>query len=108
MQHWPQRRLLPSRRFNVGSLYYSATSPAYYTDSMSVITFRATADVEQALVELAATQDRSQVIRDAILTAWRAKRREQLRAESAAVAADPDDRAEARAVLAEMESLRAW
>jgi len=31
-----------------------------------------------------------------------------LRAEAEAVAADADDRAEARAVLADMEPLRAW
>ena len=53
-------------------------------------------------------RDRSQVIREAILAAWRARRDEQLRAEAEAVAADADDQAEARAVLADMESLRAW
>jgi hypothetical protein len=45
-------------------------------------------------------RDRSQVIRGAILAAWRARREERLRAEADAVAADPEDRAEARAVLA--------
>ncbi len=49
-----------------------------------------------------------QVIREAILAAWRTRREEQLRAEAEAVAADPEDRAETRAVLADMESLRAW
>jgi hypothetical protein len=53
-------------------------------------------------------RDRSQVIREAILAAWRARRDEHLRAEAEAVAADPEDRAEARAVLADMDSLRAW
>lgn len=76
---------------------------------MSTITFRADDEVDHALAELSGgNRDRSQVIRDAILVAWRLRRQEQLRAEAEAVAADPDDRAEARAVLADMESLRAW
>jgi predicted transcriptional regulator len=76
---------------------------------MTTITFRADDEVDRALAELASGErDRSQVIRDAILAAWRARRAEQLRAEAEAVAADPDDQAEARAVLADMESLRAW
>lgn len=38
--------------------------------------------------------------------AWRTQRLEELRAEAEAIAADADDRAEARSVLAYMESLR--
>jgi predicted transcriptional regulator len=76
---------------------------------MSVITFRADDEVDRALAELtSAERDRSQVIREAILAAWRRRRAEQLRTEAEALAADADDRAEARAVLADMESLRAW
>jgi predicted transcriptional regulator len=76
---------------------------------MTTITFRADDDVDRALAELTSgDRDRSQVIRDAILAAWRARRDERLRSEAEAVAADADDRAEARAVLADMESLRAW
>ena len=76
---------------------------------MSTITFRADEDVDRALADLTSgDRDRSQVIREAILAAWRARRAEQLRAEAEAVAADPEDRAEARAVLADMDSLRAW
>ncbi|GAA2612510.1 hypothetical protein GCM10010399_49250 [Dactylosporangium fulvum] len=76
---------------------------------MSTITFRTDDDVDRALAELTSgDRDRSQVIRDAILAAWRARREEQIRAEAEAVAADADDVAEARAVLADMESLRAW
>ncbi len=75
---------------------------------MSVITFRADEEVDQALAELSdGERDRSQVIRDAILAAWRQRRADLLRAEAEAVADDADDRAEARAVLADMESLRA-
>ena len=76
---------------------------------MSVITFRSDDEVDQALTELAAGErDRSQVIRDAILAAWHTRRDERLHAEAQALAADEEDRKEARAVLSDMESLRAW
>jgi predicted transcriptional regulator len=76
---------------------------------MSTITFRADDEVDRALAELTSgDRDRSQVIRDAILAAWRQRHEEQLRAEAEAIATDADDRAEARSVLADMESLRAW
>jgi predicted transcriptional regulator len=76
---------------------------------MSVITFRADDEVDRALSELTSGgRERSQVIRDAILTAWRTRHEEQLRAEAESIAADEHDRAEARAVLADMDSLRAW
>jgi hypothetical protein len=76
---------------------------------MATITFRTDEQVDQALASLEAGDgDRSQVIRDAILTAWRLREAELLRAESQKLADDPDDRAEARAVLADMETLRAW
>lgn len=76
---------------------------------MTTITFRADDDVDRALAELTSgDRDRSQVIREAILAAWQARHDEQVRAEAESVAADPADRAEARSVLADMESLRAW
>jgi predicted transcriptional regulator len=76
---------------------------------MSTITFRYDGEVEQALAELTSDgRERSQVIREAILTAWHAGQAAALRAEAEALAADPDDRAEARNVLSDMESLRAW
>jgi len=76
---------------------------------MTTITFRADEEVERALADLvSAERDRSQVIREAILTTWRLRQADQLRAEAQAIAADPDDVAEARAVLADMEDLRAW
>jgi hypothetical protein len=53
-------------------------------------------------------RDRSQVIREAIMSAWRERQAQRLRAEAEALAADEDDRREARQVLADMESLRAW
>jgi hypothetical protein len=76
---------------------------------VSPITFRPDADTERALREL--TSDGSSIsaaIRDALLAAARMHEEERLRAESLSVATDPDDLAEARAVLADMESLRAW
>lgn len=76
---------------------------------MTTITFRADDEVDKALADLAAgDRDRSQVIREAILAAWRLRQAERLRAEAEAVAADADDVAEARSVLSDMESLRAW
>jgi predicted transcriptional regulator len=76
---------------------------------MTVITFRADDDVDAALADLTAgDRDRSQVIREAILAAWQARQDERLRAEALAVAADADDVNEARSVLSDMESLRAW
>jgi predicted transcriptional regulator len=76
---------------------------------MSVITFRTDDEVDTALAELTGgVRDRSQVIREAILAAWRARRDEELRAEAEAIAADDADRSEARSVLRDMESLRAW
>jgi predicted transcriptional regulator len=76
---------------------------------MTTITFRADDDVDAALAELTSgDRDRSQVIREAILAAWRLRQAERLRAEAETVASDPDDLAETRSVLADMESLRAW
>ena len=76
---------------------------------VSTITFRTDEEVDHALAEMVSGErDRSQVIREAIIAAWHRQRDEQLRAEAEIIAADPDDRAEARAVLADMESLRAW
>jgi len=76
---------------------------------MTTITFRADDEVDNALADLTSgDRDRSQVIREAILAAWRLRQAERLRAEAEAVAADPDDVTEARSVIADMESLRAW
>lgn len=76
---------------------------------MATITFRTDADVDRALKALTAGgRDRSQAVREAILTAWRLEESQRLAEEARELAADPDDRAEARAVLADMESMRAW
>ena len=76
---------------------------------MATITFRTDLEVDEALRALTADRgDRSQAIRDAILTTWRLRQAELLREEAEAIAGDPADRAEARAVLSDMESVRAW
>ncbi len=90
-------------------MYWRRLSERITLCLMSTITFRADEELDRALGELSGGgRDRSQVIRDAIMAAWRLRHEEQLRAEAEAVAGDADDRAEARAVLADMESLRAW
>lgn len=78
---------------------------------MATITFRTDEFVDEALRELTSDdRDRSTVIREAILDAWRSRQRERLRQESMAIADDPADRAEIRAIMAEMEELApdAW
>jgi len=76
---------------------------------MSAITVRTDNEVEAALSALTADgSSRSQAVRAAVLEAARARIREQLQAEARALAEDPDDLAEARAVQADLEPLRAW
>ncbi|RZS31330.1 hypothetical protein EV193_11419 [Herbihabitans rhizosphaerae] len=76
---------------------------------MSSVNFRPDEATERALAELTADgRSVSAAIRDAVLDAARAKRAEALRAEALALAADPDDVAEMRAVRADLEPLRAW
>ena len=76
---------------------------------MSTITVRTDEEVEAALDALTADgRSRSQAVRAAVLEAARARIRRQVEVESRALARDPDDLAEARAVQADMEALRAW
>jgi Arc/MetJ-type ribon-helix-helix transcriptional regulator len=76
---------------------------------MATITFRTDPEVDAALSALVGDgRDRSRAIREAIIEAARRERAARLRAEADALAADPADRAEARAVLEDLESLRAW
>lgn len=73
------------------------------------ITFRPDEDAARALRAL--TSDGtpvSTVVRAALIDAARERARRALRAEAEAVAADPQDRAEAAQVLRDMDSLRAW
>lgn len=80
-----------------------------YDCRMAVLNFRTDARSEKALAELMADgSTASDAIRRALVDAVRLRRREQMRAESRALATDDVDRAESRRVLAEMDELRAW
>ena len=73
------------------------------------ITFRPDDDALRALAVL--TKDGTTVsnaLRSALIDAARLRAQEKLRAESAALAANEQDRAEAAQVLRDMETLRAW
>lgn len=73
------------------------------------MTFRLNDDTQQKLEELSeGFASRSAAVTAAIDHAWRYLRDEQLRVESADLAADPDDQAEMRAVAADMEEISAW
>ena len=76
---------------------------------MSAITFRTDDEADLALAELTADgTTTSAAIRNALIVTARQHRAQRLLTEAEQLAADPDDRAEARRVLADMEPLRAW
>ncbi|MBP8920605.1 MAG: hypothetical protein R2719_00840 [Micropruina sp.] len=75
----------------------------------STITFRPDEDARLALDELTADGTPvSAAVRDALVEAASRRVKARLRGEAEALAADPDDRAEAAQVLRDMELLRAW
>lgn len=74
-----------------------------------IISVRSDAELEAALAQLGtAYGNRTDTVRAAILHLADEKRGQRLREESLAAANDPADLAETRAVMAEMEDLRAW
>lgn len=76
---------------------------------MSTISFRTDPETDRALADLTADgRSQSSAIRDALLTVQRQRAAERLRAETEAIAGDPEDLAEIRAIQSELESLRAW
>jgi hypothetical protein len=76
---------------------------------MTMISFRADAELEALLASLAAEgETRTDTIRRALHDADRLRRRELMRAEAMECAADAEDRAESVAVAAGLETLRAW
>jgi hypothetical protein len=76
---------------------------------MPVVNFRTDERADRALAELTADGSTvSEAIRQALVDAVRLRRREQMRAESAEIAADPADLAESRQVREELDELRAW
>ena len=75
---------------------------------MTVVNFRTDEGADRALSELTADGTSvSEAIRRALVDAVRFRRREQMRRESLEASSNPADREEARAVLEEMEELRA-
>ncbi len=83
---------------------------ACYIGAMpETITFRPDDDTLRALAVL--TKDGTTVsnaLRSALIDAARLRAQDKLRTESAALAANEQDRAEAAQVLRDMETLRAW
>lgn len=77
--------------------------------NMATITIRTDPAVDEALAALTGeNQSRSEVIREAILLAFREQRHAQLRAEAEALRDDPADVAASRELAAEMDAIRAW
>ncbi|WP_248961819.1 hypothetical protein [Sphaerisporangium perillae] len=65
--------------------------------------------MEAALADLTVAGDSPETaIRHAVLTAWRLQRDERIRAQAEAIAADPEDQAEIRAIRHELDELRSW
>lgn len=76
---------------------------------MPVLNFRTDPLSEIALAELMADgSSASDAMRKALVDAVRLRRREQMRAESRALANNDADREESRRILADMDELRAW
>lgn len=92
-------------KFLVADLSYNLS----YTCPMAVVNFRTDERSERALAELTADGSTvSDAIREALVDAVRLRRREKMRMESLEVSGDADDRSESKAVLREMDQLRAW
>ena len=72
------------------------------------ITFRPDDDALRALAVLTNGTTVSNALRSALIDAARLRAHEELRSESAALAGNEQDRAEAAQVLRDMETLRAW
>lgn len=73
------------------------------------MTFRADAETTRLIEQLAVEgESRSDTIRRALHDAARLHRREQMRREAQECLESEEDRAEAVAVLADLEPLRAW
>lgn len=76
---------------------------------MATITIRTDKAVDEALDALTSDdRSRSDVIREAILLAYREQRHALLRAEAEALRNDPEDVAASRALAEELDSVRAW
>lgn len=73
---------------------------------MTTVSLRTDPEVDRALAELGDTYgNRTSTLKEAILRLAEARRKDRLRQESLEAANDPADRAEAAAVLADMDLL---
>ena len=80
-----------------------------YDGDVTVVNFRTDESAQRALDELTADGTSVSVaIRQALLDSVRLRKREQMRRESSDLVDDPDDLAESRAILADMDAQRAW
>lgn len=76
---------------------------------MTSITFRCDEQTVSLLDSLALQgENRSDTIRRALHDAARLRRREQMRSQSALIAADEEDRLEIQATRAQLDQIRAW
>lgn len=76
---------------------------------VGTLTIRTEQEVEAALDDLTSRgKTRSEVVREAILSAHRDQRHAGLRAEAASLRADADDVAASRRLASEMDADRAW
>lgn len=91
-------------------LVLQALAPAPRLCLMATITFRTDDEVDRAIADMSRGRevDRSTVIRDAILLAWRERQRQELRLEAERLARDPANLAEIKAVQEDLADLRAW
>jgi hypothetical protein len=76
---------------------------------MTTITFRTDEETDRALAELTADGlNKTEVIKAALIELARIRLRERLRTEAAALAANPEDLAEIRAVREDLDAIRVW
>lgn len=76
---------------------------------MTMVNFRTDEEAQRALDELTADGTPvSTAIRRALLDSVRLRKREQMRRESSELVDDPQDLTESRAILSDMDELRAW
>lgn len=80
-----------------------------YYECMTVITLRADPKTQELLEQLALPgETRSDTIRRALQDSLILRRRSLMEQEATAIATDPADLAEAKAVATDMDELRAW
>jgi hypothetical protein len=99
----------PGRRCLRNAAQLMSYKTSYTVAMADTITFRSDEDTSKALEVL--TKDGTAVstaVRSALIDAARRKAGAAIRAEAESLAEDESDRAEAKQVLRDMETLRAW